>query len=94
MAGDGSSVETPDQLPEWWNWRLVFSLHVRGRMPRRHLVEVELRDMMERARLIRRSHEPGRWILAALHDHETWLIVVEPEPITRKLRVITAYPED
>ena len=57
------------------------------------LSELELRAMLERARGYRRGPVPGRWTIMATHDGLPWKVIVEPDEVTRRIVVVTVYPE-
>jgi len=77
--------------PQWWQWRLAFSGHLLRRMIERELVETDVRAMLHDACDIEPHPDPGRWIVhTRLHGHR-WRLVVEPNRLTRRLALITAY---
>ena len=78
--------------PEWWEWELELSPHLLKRMVDRGFSEVDLRLMMERARVLRETGDPERWIVETTRNSVPWEIIVEPDLIDRLLVVITAYP--
>ena len=78
--------------PAWWRWELELTSHVLKRMVDRRVSEVDLRRMMETAMDVREDNEPGRWVVETSHESRPWEIVVEPDPRTQLLVVITAYP--
>ncbi|MBI4569649.1 MAG: DUF4258 domain-containing protein [Planctomycetes bacterium] len=80
--------------PEWWSWELRVSGHLLDRMLERGFSETDLRVMLDCATGFRRSREPGRWVVETSHDSCPWEVVVEPNPNTRTLLVITAFPLD
>ncbi len=47
------------ERPEWWAWELAFTSHVEMRMEERGFTEVDLREMLQRARDIRPSSRGG-----------------------------------
>ena len=48
--------------------------------------------MMEHASGYRPAQREGRWIIATKHLGQDWEIIVQPEPDTKTLGVVTAYP--
>jgi len=81
--------------PEWWEWELDASLpHLRKRMLGRNFNETDLRAILEDAAGYREDHEPGRYVVEAIHGGERWHIIVEPQPDEQTLVVITAYKPD
>lgn len=78
--------------PEWWNWELDVSGHVRLRMTERSFNETDLRMMLADATALAPDVEPGRWMVETRWDGWPWKIIVEPEFTLRLLVVITAYP--
>jgi hypothetical protein len=63
-------------------------------MVERGFTEIDLRIMLEDAEHIARDVEPGRWAALARLDRRPWEIIVEPDPIKRRLVVVTAYELD
>lgn len=63
--------------PPWWEWELDLWSH--------------LRRMMEYANGYRRARREGRWIITTKHRGKDWEIVVQPDPDTKYLGVVTAY---
>jgi len=57
----------------------------------RNLTELNLRGMLWNAREARPDPIPGRWRIMASRRGSRWIIVVEPDTMGMKLRVITAY---
>ena len=82
------------EWPEWWGWELEFSAHLLKRMLDRGFSEVELRGMMEHASGLHKDDEPGRWVVEAKRDSESWEVIVEPDMVDKLLVVITAYPTE
>jgi hypothetical protein len=78
--------------PSWWDWELELSAHLMMRMPDREFNEIGLRSMLEIASGFRRDVHPNRWIIETRFRRNAWEVVVEPDPITQLLVVITAYP--
>ena len=60
-------------------------------MEDRGFTEVDLRRMMEYASGYHRARREGRWIIATRHQAEDWEIIVQPDPDTEYLGVVTAY---
>jgi hypothetical protein len=81
-----------ENWPDWWEWELdCANPHLAKRMLDRSFNETDLRDMLEHAKSYRPDVEPGRWIIVTSHRSQPWEVIVEPDPITRVLIVITAY---
>jgi hypothetical protein len=80
-----------DNWPEWWDWPLAFTGHIRRRMIDRGFDETGLREMLTDAFHFARDTEPGRWFALARWQGCCWKVVVEPNFGTRRLVVITAY---
>ena len=78
--------------PEWWEWELRISSHARRRMSRRHFNEADLRALLADATGISPDVAPGRWVAAARRHGTDWEVVVEPDSLTGRLVVVTAYP--
>ena len=79
------------EWPEWWHWDLEISSHVERRMEDRDFNEVELREMLEKARSLGPDVIEGRWLVQTRHRGSPWEIVVEPEIRRKLVVVITAY---
>jgi hypothetical protein len=56
--------------------------------------EIELREMLHRARAVRPDSVKGRWIAETSHKRRSWLIILEPDPEAQSLVVVTAYPAE
>jgi Domain of unknown function (DUF4258) len=78
--------------PEWWEWELELTPHLEKRMEDRDFTEVALREMLERAHSYRADVVIGRWVIVTRHRQEPWEVIVEPDPASALLVVITAYP--
>ncbi len=78
--------------PEWWDWELELSPHLFKRMLDRSFSELDLRAMLERSRGYRPDIVNGRWVIVTSHRGKTWEVIVEPDPNTERVVVITAYP--
>lgn len=78
--------------PRWWAWELEISPHVAKRMADRDFTDLDLRAMLQSATRVRRSLEPGRWIVSATLRRRRWDVVVQPDPELERLVVIIAYP--
>lgn len=79
------------ERPAWWDWDLELTAHIVRRMADREFSEVDLRRMLHDASSWRRGREPRRWRIETRHAGRPWVVIVEPEPGTRLLVVITAY---
>ena len=77
--------------PEWWQWELEFTSHLLRRMEDRAFSEMDLREMLERARAYRPDIIVGRWVIETRHSGKEWLVIVEPDFEERRLIVVTAY---
>jgi hypothetical protein len=81
------------EMPEWWDWDIHLTPHVRKRMLDRGFNEIALRIMLSEAT----GYEPqedGRKIVFAEWEYRPWQIIVEPDASEEVLVVITAYPTD
>ena len=78
--------------PEWWNWDLELTSHLRKRMFDRRFTEIELREMLQRASVCYPDFMEGRWVIASRLGGHPWLVIVEPDEAAKVLVVITAYP--
>ena len=61
-------------------------------MENRDFTEVDLREMLERARAYRPDVLEGRWVIETRRRGRHWEIIVEPDPEALYLVVVTAYP--
>lgn len=57
----------------------------------RRFTEIDLRDMMQRARGYRADIADGRWVIETRHRKREWEVIVEPDFDAGLLVVITAY---
>ena len=78
--------------PEWWQWELDSTDHLRDKMLERGFSEVDLRAMLHDARSLRRGKRPGRWIVSTRWHGQPWKVIVEPLVNEGILVVVTAYP--
>jgi len=78
--------------PEWWEWELELTPHVEKRMMQRGFTEIALREMLDSAQRMRPDIEPGRWLVETRYDRTDWAVIIEPDPDSQCLVVITAYP--
>jgi hypothetical protein len=60
----------------------------------RRLTELDVRNMLHRARTYRRDVVPGRWVIVTSHRRKPWEVIVEPDAAAALLVVITAYPHE
>ena len=79
--------------PAWWDWELELSPHLLKRMVDRQFSEVDLRCMLEYAVGLREDVVEDRWVVETRHHGRAWEVIVEPDLGTRKLVVVTAYPQ-
>ena len=61
------------------------------RMADRDFTELDLRRMLEWARVLRPDVVEGGWIMETRHQQRDWDVVVEADWEDRRLVVITAY---
>jgi hypothetical protein len=61
-------------------------------MEDREFNEIDLRQMLHRARSYRRDVVDGRWTVATSHGGRQWEVIVEPDVANELLVVVTAYP--
>jgi hypothetical protein len=54
--------------------------------------EVDLRTMIEHARVYRPDIVEGRWVIETRHNRHPWEVIVEPEHDIEVLVIVTAYP--
>jgi hypothetical protein len=57
----------------------------------RRFTEVELRSMLTRALGVRPDVVEGRWVVESRHARRRWEVIVEPDPETELLVIVTAY---
>lgn len=84
-------LKTPE-WPPWWDWELELSPHLLKRMVDRGFSEGDLREMLERATALRPDTEPGRWVAEARLARRKWEVVIEPDQVSRRQVIVTAYP--
>ena len=70
--------------------RLTF--HILRRMGKRGFTEPDLQSMLQEARGWRPDIVEDRWIVTTWHRRRRWEVIVEPEPESRLLVAVTAYP--
>ena len=92
MRRAGGRDLTPRERPDWWTWELELSPRLMKRVEDRQFTELDLRRMLDRVVAIRVDVVPYRWIIATRYHRRHWEIIVEPNPATELLVVITAYP--
>ncbi len=78
--------------PSWWEWEFELSAHLLKRMLDRSFNEVDLRRMLAVAHGLRRDVVLGRWLIQTRHRRTAREIVVEPDPDSEIVVVISAYP--
>ncbi len=78
--------------PDWWEWEIDLTPHLLKRMEDRDFSEVDLREMLQRAKAYRKDVVEERWVIVTRLRMQRWEVIVEPDPIERLLVVITAYP--
>jgi hypothetical protein len=78
--------------PVWWEWELELRPHLIKRMFDRDFTEIDLRNMLEKARGYRPDIVEGRWAVIARKRNTTWEVIVEPDNQMKRLVIITAYP--
>ena len=57
----------------------------------RRFTEVDLREMLHRARNHRAAVVEGRWVIETRHRNRAWEVIVEPDFDAKLLVVVTAY---
>jgi hypothetical protein len=80
-------------FPEWWDWELLFSDHVKRRLVRRDLTELDVRAMLERANGY--EHDPIEWRfrIHARYRRKRWIVIVEPSEVRKMLVVVTVFED-
>ncbi len=58
----------------------------------RRFTEVDLREMLQRARSHRADIVEGRWVIETRHRNKAWEVIVEPDFDAKLLVIVTAYP--
>jgi hypothetical protein len=61
-------------------------------MADRDFNEVDLRAMLKKVKAFSPDVVEGRFIVRTKHRRRPWEVIVEPNPIERRLIVVTAYP--
>ena len=77
--------------PSWWGWDIRLTGHVLRHMIDRGFSETDLRQMLAAAVELTPDIEPGRWVVLSKWAGARWEVVLEPDPPSRRLVVITAY---
>jgi hypothetical protein len=85
-------VSARRRWPPWWEWELELTPHLLKRMVDRRFTELELRAMLEGAEGYRTDVVEGRFVIDARHRRKRWEVIVEPDPVVKRLVVVTAYP--
>ncbi len=80
------------EWPEWWQWELELTPHVRKRMDDRQFNDTELRTMLADATGLHPDRRAGRFVIETTHDGLSWHVIVEPDTYDRLLVIVTAYP--
>ena len=83
--------QSDDAWPDSWQWPLELTAHLLKRMIDRNFAETDLRAMLEAATGYGPDVEAGRWIIHTTHDRQKWHVIVEPDDLSQRLVVITAY---
>ena len=78
--------------PQWWEWDLEFTPHIRKRMVQRNFNDIAVREMLDTCRQILPGSEPNRWTVESTYRGSEWHIIVEPDPTSETIVIITAYP--
>jgi hypothetical protein len=58
----------------------------------RDFTELDLRNMLEKARGYRPDIIDGRWAIITSKRNSVWEVIVEPDREMKRLVIITAYP--
>ena len=77
--------------PDWWDWELELTPHVEKRMTQRGFNELGLREMMQRALGLTQDTNTGRYVVDSTFRGTRWAVIVEPDPDTHTVIIITAY---
>lgn len=64
------------EWPEWWDWELELTSHLRKRMQDRDFTEIDLRAMLESAHGYRPGALEGRWIVETRYRGREWRVIV------------------
>ena len=78
--------------PDWWGWELEITPHVEKRMAQRNFTEIDLREMLDRARGYRPDGFEERFVVETRHHQEGWEVIIEPDFEEELLVIVTAYP--
>lgn len=82
--------------PDWWSWQFLLTAHAQFRMEERELNEIELRRLLEGPGRLEPDpdHRSGRWRLQGRAGRAGWTVVLEPDPDSRTVLVITIFRTD
>ena len=79
-------------LPEWLEWELELTPHSEMRLEERGLTEVDLRTMLNKQPTsISPDPESGRHRVLTSHRRQSWIVVVEPDPVFEVLVIISVF---
>lgn len=65
--------------PDWWEWELEFTPHLEKRMTERNFNEIDLRNMLEKAKEYGPDVVEGRWVITTKLRKRRWEVIVEPD---------------
>ena len=85
--GEGSDT----WRPHWWRWPILVSGHLLERMVDRRFTEADLREMLEDVSRVRPGSGTSRWVAECPWRGEYWEVVLEPDPASNEIVVVTAY---
>jgi hypothetical protein len=91
-AKNGRADLTKRAWPRWWDRELELTPHLLKRMEDRAFHEMDLRQMLHRARSYCPDVVDGRWTVATSHGGRQWEVIVEPDVANELLVLVTAYP--
>lgn len=77
--------------PDWWDWEIELTPHVEKRMTQRGFNELALRGMIQRARGLAQDTNTGHYVVDTTLRGARWAVIVEPDPDTHTVIIITAY---
>jgi ferredoxin-thioredoxin reductase catalytic subunit len=79
------------QFPGWWKWLFEISPHAYRRMPERQFTETDLRGMLVAPERIESDICPGRFLIHCRWYGRNWHVIVEPDPDTKTVIIVTAF---
>lgn len=78
--------------PDWWQWDFAVSWHVLNRMEERGFTFSDIMYMLNRTTRVVDDTLPGRFRAFTRWRNNPWIVILEPDPATRTVVIVTAFP--